>query len=69
MFIFEKVGHSKFVEMYGDTSDFFSIRFQIQSVFLAPLAKGNVSFCHHLASEKNKSKVCLVKSSCNQHFP
>jgi hypothetical protein len=23
MFIFEKVGHSKFVEMYGDTSDFF----------------------------------------------
>ena len=23
MFIFEKVGHSKFVEMHGDTSDFF----------------------------------------------
>jgi hypothetical protein len=22
MFIFEKVGHSKFVEMHGDTSDF-----------------------------------------------
>jgi len=33
MFIFEKVGHSKFVEMHGDTSDFFSIRFQIRSVF------------------------------------
>ena len=33
MFIFEKIGHSKFVEMYGDTSDFFSIRFQIRSVF------------------------------------
>ena len=23
MFIFEKVGHSKFVEMHGDTLDFF----------------------------------------------
>ena len=23
MFIFEKVGHSKFVEMHGDTSDYF----------------------------------------------
>ena len=23
MFIFEKVGHSRFVEMHGDTSDFF----------------------------------------------
>ena len=23
MLIFEKVGHSKFVEMHGDTSDFF----------------------------------------------
>jgi hypothetical protein len=33
MFIFEKVGHSKFVERHGDTSDFFSIRFQIGSVF------------------------------------
>jgi hypothetical protein len=26
MFIFEKVGHSKFVEMHGDTSDFFKLR-------------------------------------------
>ena len=33
MLIFEKVGHSKFVERHGDTSDFFSIRFQIRSVF------------------------------------
>jgi hypothetical protein len=30
MFIFEKVGHSKFVEMHGDTSDFYLILNEIK---------------------------------------
>jgi hypothetical protein len=35
MFIFEKVGHSKFVEMHGNTSDFF------QSAFFEVVGKIN----------------------------
>ena len=38
MFIFEKVGHSKFVERHGNTSDFFSIHFQIRSVLFLLIA-------------------------------
>ena len=40
MLIFEKVGHSKFVEMHGDTLDFFDplpnpigIFYQLQSIY------------------------------------
>ena len=38
MFIFEKVGHSKFVERHGNTSNFFSIHFQIRSVLFLLIA-------------------------------
>ena len=51
MFIFEKVGHSKFVEMHGDTSDYFRSASKSDRYFLAHLTqRGHVSYCHHWAS-------------------
>jgi len=38
MFIFEKVGHSKFVEMHGDTSDFYRSASKSDRYFLFNIA-------------------------------